>query len=158
MSDGVIEDFCYHRLRMQLILNHCENRYVPYDGEFLVHMVIVDGVGAINDGTGTVDTSVCASVVTANDIPEDVQDPVCRQAFPPRKQSAVGVLDDRVYASGGYYEQSVIGSDVWYRGGCHSLRWLLQIFEVAFAASSCRAAVRLGLVAQMKASLSCFHR
>ena len=119
MSDGVIEDFCYHRLRMQLILNHCENRYVPYDGEFLVHMVIVDGVGAINDGTGTVDTSVCASVVTANDIPEDVH--------------------------------------VWYRGGCHSRRWLLQISEAAFAASSCGAAVRLGLVAQMKASLSCFH-
>ncbi len=121
LDAGKISDICLHRRRMQLILNHCENIYVPYDGEFLRHMKIKDGQGATDDGLGQTDKSRCAGVVPDGAIKEDDQDPICRQTFPARKQSAITVYADRVYASGGYTEQSVIGSDVWYRGECRSV-------------------------------------
>ncbi len=63
LGSGLVTDFCYHRLRAQLILNHCQNQYIPYDGEFLRNLVIEDGVGLVNDGTNTKDTSDCADQV-----------------------------------------------------------------------------------------------
>jgi hypothetical protein len=118
VGSGKIPDFCYHRLRAQLILNHCKNQYVPYDGEFLRHMVIEDGVGAVNDGSGQQDMSKCAGVVSPASVPEASTDVVCKQTLPARKNAGVAVVGStgRVFGSGGYAARGSFGADLGDRG------------------------------------------
>jgi hypothetical protein len=60
--EKAVDNVCYEWQRMQTVSYKCGNRYVPYDGEFVRHLVIQDGV-AETEALNTMDISGCDSEV-----------------------------------------------------------------------------------------------
>ena len=113
-------NLCHEKLKAEKIAYNCLNKYVPYDGEFLKHLVILDGGGAAT--TEVTDPTGCSVDNAKVKLADDETDIVCRQHMEPRRHVAhvavgtAGSARSKVYISGGYTNLTDIGEDVWYRG------------------------------------------
>jgi hypothetical protein len=113
-AKNAVDNLCRLKKKAEIIVERCENKYIPYDGEYLKNMVIIDGVGAAT--AAALDTSGCFDEYKTIRIPEDETDTVCRQTLDVRKHPAGATINGRVYASGGYSTLEDFGDDVWFRG------------------------------------------
>jgi hypothetical protein len=121
MKNAGVPNLCYERLYAEALSYKCSNKHIPYDGEFMKSLVIIDGGGKPKGFT--TDPSGCTAENSGVTLPMNFTDVVCRQLMKPKRHPAVAVSGStgdqyaRVYVSGGYRNRSEFGDDTWYRGG-----------------------------------------
>lgn len=106
------QQVCVEKRRLQKIVYTCSNQDVPYDGEFINSIVIIEGSFVPEDNV--VDDG-CLGYTVEENVDESMTDLVCRQQPPPRQVAGVGVIGSRYFVVGGRNSISNFGDDVWYR-------------------------------------------
>jgi hypothetical protein len=107
-------NLCYERYRAEKITYTCTNQYIPYDGEFMKSLVIIDGVDRVQ--TVESDANGCTDEIRGMKVDEATTDFTCQWRPAPRRHTAYATIGKRVFVSGGYTNRSTVGSDLWYRG------------------------------------------
>lgn len=121
-ANGSFPDLCHQLKRFQVIMYNCANRYVPYDGEFMKTLQLINGATKLSNTV--TDPTGCDLDNAHYTVPEKEVDYVCRSLFNPKMNAgfatsgAKGSQYAKVYLTGGYTNWTLSGDDAWYRGAC----------------------------------------
>ena len=116
-------DTCYFKQLMEELVARCEIRPIPYDGEYIKDIEIIEGSEAADAAaageTLTVSSYIdgCEDEVDAGlTVDEEEYDFVCRYHWSARRGFQTAIMDRKLYLVGGQTGKYTFADDVWYRG------------------------------------------